>query len=159
VVGHGPVAPCGVAEEAAGDAVVDVAAGHALQRGAHHFVHAPGAEQAAGVRRHVRGCAGAAHLRVGQGELEHVRLRELGVRAQAAVHGVEGAHHFQRDLGWDVAGHVRVAFEIGRRPVAAERRGAQVRARRVGVGGARVLGGLQGQQRHAVGGEEVGDSR
>ncbi len=101
------------------------------------------------------GTASAAQLREGEHEREDVRLGELGVGAQAAVHGVEGAHDLQGDLRRDVAGHVRIAVEVGDGEAAAARGSAEGGWQRFAIGGMGAFRRAQRQERRAVGGEEL----
>ena len=77
----------------------------------HHLLHARRPQERAAALGHVLRVAGAAQQPVGEHEAEHVGLRELGLRAQAAVERVESADDLKRHLGGDVAGYVRVALQ------------------------------------------------
>ena len=146
VVGHAPVALGGVAEEAALHVVVHAPARHGGQRRAYDLVHARRPEQGAAALGHVLRVAGAAQHPVGEHEAVHVRLRELGLRAEAAAERVEPPHDLQRHLGGDVAGYVRVAVQGLERQVAVQRDAGEP-----GEGGAVTVAGALALQRDDLG--------
>ena len=157
-VGHAPVASRGIAEEPPGHVIVEAVGRHAFQCGAQYLMHALGRHQGAGVRRDTSRGAAAAQLREGEHERENVRLRELGVGAETPMQGVEGAHDLQGDLRRDVAGHVRIAFEVRSGEVASAPHSAQMGERRLPIGVLSVVCRAQRQERRAVGREELVDS-
>ena len=124
---HRPVALRGVAEEPTLDLVVEPAAGHGRERRARDLVDARRPEERAPALGHVLGVAGAAQQAVDEHEAEHVRLRELGLRADPAVQRVEGADHLQGQFRGDVPRHVGVALQRFQGPLAGEREAGEVR--------------------------------